>query len=45
MGPLAGVLPAGMATMRDFGKRARAAVSPRFGGRFDPDAFVAAARS
>jgi dethiobiotin synthetase len=44
MGPVAGVLPAGMAAMRDFGKRARAALSPRFGGRFQWPAFLAANR-
>ena len=42
-GRLAGALPAGMATMRDFAKRARAALSPRFGGTFDTVAFAAAA--
>lgn len=44
MGPVAGVLPAGMSTMRDFRKRARAALSPRWGGTFDWPAFRAAAR-
>jgi dethiobiotin synthetase len=44
LGPIAGVLPAGMATMRDFRKRARAALAPRFGGRFDWPAFAAAHR-
>jgi hypothetical protein len=43
-GLLAGVLPSGMAAMRDFRKRARAALSPRFGGTFDAAAFAAAAR-
>lgn len=42
-GRLAGVLPSRMATVRDFGKRARAALSPRFGGTFDAAAFAAAA--
>ena len=42
-GLLAGALPAGMSTMRDFAKRARAALSPRFGGTFDAKAFAAAA--
>jgi dethiobiotin synthetase len=36
---LGGVLPAGMSTMRDFGKQARAALAPRFGGTFDWMAF------
>ena len=40
-GELAGVLPAGMATMRDFAQRARTALGPRFGGTFDPVAFCA----
>ncbi|MDT4912269.1 MAG: dethiobiotin synthetase [Pseudonocardiales bacterium] len=44
-GRLAGALPSGMATMRDFRKRARAALAPRFGGTFDAVAFAAAARS
>jgi dethiobiotin synthetase len=44
MGPVAGVLPSGMAAMRDFRQRARAALSPRFGGTFDWNAFRAAAR-
>lgn len=44
-GRLAGALPAGMSTMRDFAKRARAALSPRFGGTFDATAFAAAAAS
>ncbi|MGI8679640.1 MAG: dethiobiotin synthase [Jatrophihabitans sp.] len=43
-GTLAGVLPAAMSTMRDFRKRARAALAPRFGGTFDWPAFAAAAR-
>jgi dethiobiotin synthetase len=42
MGELTGVLPAGMAAMRDFPKRARAALTPRFGGTFDAAAFLAA---
>jgi dethiobiotin synthetase len=41
---LAGVLPAGMATMREFGKHARAALGPQFGGTFDWPAFRAAVR-
>lgn len=41
---LAGVLPAGMAAMRDFRKRARASLAPQFGGTFDWPAFRAAAR-
>ena len=32
---LGGVLPAGMATMRDFRKQARAALAPHLGGTFD----------
>jgi dethiobiotin synthetase len=36
---LGGVLPARMAVMRDFRKRARAALAPRFGGTFDWSAF------
>jgi len=44
MGEIGGVLPAGMAAMRDFPERARAALSPRFGGTFDAAAFVAATR-
>lgn len=32
---LGGVLPAGMSTMRDFRKQARAALAQRFGGSFD----------
>ncbi len=43
MGSLAGVLPVGMAAMRDFRSRARAALAPQFGGTFDAAAFVAAA--
>jgi len=39
MGPLAGVLPEHMAGMRDFRTRARAALTPRFGGRFDAVSF------
>ncbi|MFN2559936.1 MAG: dethiobiotin synthase [Jatrophihabitans sp.] len=42
-GRLAGALPARMSTMRDFATRARAALSPRFGGTFDAKAFAAAA--
>jgi dethiobiotin synthetase len=42
-GVLAGALPSGIAAVRDFRKRARAAVSPRFGGTFDASAFAAAA--
>jgi len=38
-GELGGVLPAGMATMRDFRELARAALGPRFGGTFDWRAF------
>jgi dethiobiotin synthetase len=41
MGPLVGVLPEGMAAMRDFRSRARAALAPAFGGTFDAAAFVA----
>jgi dethiobiotin synthetase len=41
-GRLAGVLPSGMATMRDFRQRARAALAPRFGGTFDAAAFSGA---
>jgi len=41
---LAGVLPAGMAAMRDFRKRARASLASQFGGTFDWPAFQAAAR-
>ena len=40
-GQLAGVLPAGMATVRDFPATARAALTPRFGGTFDWPAFAA----
>ncbi|MDP9094423.1 MAG: dethiobiotin synthase [Actinomycetota bacterium] len=36
---LAGVLPAGMATMADFAGRARRALSPAFGGTFDFPSF------
>jgi dethiobiotin synthetase len=43
MGELAGALPEQMAGMRDFRTRARAALAPRFGGRFDAAAFVRAA--
>jgi dethiobiotin synthetase len=32
---LGGVLPAGMAAMRDFARHARAALAPQFGGTFD----------
>jgi dethiobiotin synthetase len=38
---LAGVLPAGMAAMRDFRKQARAALGRKWGGTFDSRAFVA----
>jgi dethiobiotin synthetase len=44
MGPLralGGVLPAGMATMRDFRGVAAKALAPDFGGNFDSRAFVA----
>jgi dethiobiotin synthetase len=41
MGPIAGVLPAGLAAMRDFRKHARAALAPRFGGRFAWRTFLA----
>jgi dethiobiotin synthase len=41
---LAGVLPAGMATMRDFRKLARTALAPQFGGTFDWLSFWAAVR-
>lgn len=41
MGELVGVLPAGMAAMRDFRSRARAGLAPRFGGTLDAAAFVA----
>jgi dethiobiotin synthase len=41
---LAGVLPAGMAAMRDFRRQAGAALAPRLGGTFDWPAFRAAAR-
>jgi dethiobiotin synthetase len=44
MGPIAGVLPAGVATARDFGRRARAALTSRFGGTFDWPAFAASVR-
>jgi dethiobiotin synthetase len=36
---LGGVLPAGMSAMRDFRKRARAALAPQLGGSFDWSAF------
>ena len=36
---IGGVLPAGMAALRDFRKLARAALAPRFGGTFDWNAF------
>lgn len=39
---LSGVLPAAMATMRDFKQQARAALAPRFGGTFDWRAFRSA---
>jgi dethiobiotin synthetase len=38
---LAGALPAGMATMRDFRTQARSALAPEWGGTFDSRAFVA----
>ena len=38
-GALGGVLPAGMSTMRDFRKHARAALAPQFGGSFDWSVF------
>jgi dethiobiotin synthetase len=41
---LAGVLPAGMAAMRDFRRQARAALAPQFGGTFDWLAFWASVR-
>ncbi len=41
MGPIAGVLPAGMSAMRDFGRAARASLVRRFGGRFDWPGFRA----
>ena len=44
LGPVAGVLPAGMPAMRDFRKAARAALVRSFGGRFDWPAFLAAHR-
>ena len=44
MGDLVAVLPAGMAAMRDFRQRARAALAPQFGGTFDAAAFVATVR-
>lgn len=44
LGPLAGVLPAGMASAPDFRRRARAALSPAFGGTFDARRFVASVR-
>ena len=43
-GALGGALPAGMAAMRDFGRQARAALAPGFGGTFDAAAFAVAAR-
>jgi dethiobiotin synthetase len=43
-GALAGVLPAGMGTVRDFKRQARAALAPQFGGTFDWPAFAAAYR-
>ncbi|HSY15116.1 MAG TPA: dethiobiotin synthase [Jatrophihabitantaceae bacterium] len=42
---LAGVLPAGMSSMRDFPEQARAALSPRLGGTFDWPAFRSAVRA
>jgi dethiobiotin synthetase len=44
MGELGGVLPAGLAAVRDFRTHARAALTPRFGGTFDGAAFLAATR-
>jgi dethiobiotin synthetase len=41
---LAGVLPAGLAAVRDFQAQARTALTPRFGGTFDWPAFRAAHR-
>ena len=38
-GELGGVLPAGMGTMRDFRKQARAALAPQFGGTFSWSVF------
>ncbi|HET6876496.1 MAG TPA: dethiobiotin synthase [Jatrophihabitans sp.] len=43
-GTLAGALPAGLAAMGDFARRARAALAPTFGGTFDWPAFRAAHR-
>ena len=40
MGELVGALPAGLATVGDFRSAARAALAPRYGGRFDAAAFV-----
>jgi dethiobiotin synthetase len=42
MSPVVGVLPAGMAAMKDFRTRARAHVAPRYGGRFSWRSFVTA---
>jgi dethiobiotin synthetase len=44
MGPIAGVLPAGMAAMKDFRRRARAALTPCWNGTLDWPAFLTAAR-
>jgi dethiobiotin synthase len=41
---LAGVLPAGLAAVKDFTQHAAAALGPQFGGTFDWPAFRAAAR-
>ncbi|MDP9115959.1 MAG: dethiobiotin synthase [Actinomycetota bacterium] len=43
-GELAGALPQQMSAMGDFNSRARAALSPSFGGTFDSAAFRAAVR-
>lgn len=40
MGPLVGALPEGMAGLGDFRRRARAALTPAFGGTFDARAFA-----
>jgi dethiobiotin synthase len=42
---LAGALPAGLPTMRDFSQQAHAALAPQFGGTFDWPAFRSAARA
>lgn len=41
---VSGVMPDGMAAMRDFREQARAALAPHFGGTFDWPAFSAGAR-